>query len=125
MATYFVFCFLCVLLWFLPTCLLSYFSVNTEDGCSGRLKYLLKMLKILSLWYSRFVLRFLKENEKKLFRNLERTTLKLERTKSQLMFNETCYNNLKSKSVNFKMSVSDDFISMAFFVYRRWSQSFG
>ena len=54
----------------------------------------IKMIKILSLWYSRVVLRFLKDNEKKLLgRNLERTTLKLERNKSYLMFNETCYNN--------------------------------
>ena len=30
---------------------------------------------------------------KKSFRDLERNTLKLERNKSHLMFNETCYNN--------------------------------
>ena len=34
----------------------------------------------------------LKDNGKKLFRNLEHSILKLERTKSHLMFNETCYN---------------------------------
>ena len=51
------------------------------------------MIKILSLWSSRVVLRFLKDNEKKLFRNSERTTLKLERNKSHLTFKETCYNN--------------------------------
>ena len=72
--------FLCILLWFLPTCVCW-------------LEYLLKMLKILSLWYSRGVLRFLKGNEKKLYRNLKRSTLKLERNKSHLMFNETCHNN--------------------------------
>ena len=34
-------------------------------------------------------------NEKIIYRNLERNTLKLERNKSYLMFNETCYNNIK------------------------------
>ena len=55
--------------------------------------YLLKMIQILSSWYSRVVLRLWKDNKKKLFRNLERTALKLERNKSHLIFNETCYNN--------------------------------
>ena len=35
----------------------------------------------------------LTDNEKIIFRNLERSTLKLEKNKSHLMFNETCYNN--------------------------------
>ena len=39
------------------------------------------------------VLRIMKDNEKKLFINLKRSTLKMERKKSHLMFNETCYNN--------------------------------
>ena len=49
------------------------------------------MIRMLILWYSQVVLKFLKDNEKKLFRNLERSTLKLERNNSHLMFNETCY----------------------------------
>ena len=51
------------------------------------------MIKILSLWYSQVLLRLLKDNEKKLYRNLECRTLKLERNKSHLMFNETCYDD--------------------------------
>ena len=78
--------FLCVLLCFLWTCfLLSSLSVNTEDGCSRQLKHSLKMIKILSLWYSQVVLTFLKDNDKKLFRNLEHITLKLERNESYQM----------------------------------------
>ena len=43
---------------------------------------------------------------KKLFRNLERSTVKLERKKSHLMFNEICY------------TVSDKFIhTPSFFLY--------
>ena len=48
---------------------------------------------ILSLWYSRVVLRFLKDNKNKLLRNLERSTLKLERNKSHLMYNEACHSD--------------------------------
>ena len=55
---------------------------------------IIKMIKILSLWYSLVVLRFLKDNENKLFRNLERSTLKLEGNKSHLMFNETCHSKI-------------------------------
>ena len=51
------------------------------------------MIKVLSLWYSRVVPRFFKDNEKKLFKNLERSTLKFERMKSHIIFNETSYNN--------------------------------
>ena len=58
----------------------SNFSVDTEDGYSRRLKYLLKMIKILSLWYSRVAMRFLTNEENELFRNLEISTLKLERS---------------------------------------------
>ena len=39
-------------------------------------------------------LRFFKGYEKKLFRNLDLNTLKLEKKKSHLMFNETFYNEL-------------------------------
>ena len=67
------------------------FSVNTGDGCSRQLKYILKLIKVLSLWYVRFVLRFLNYVKKKLFRNLDLSTLKLERKKSHLMIEETCY----------------------------------
>ena len=51
------------------------------------------MIRFLSFWYSKIVLRFLTDNEKIMYRNLERNTLKLERNKFHLMFNETCYNN--------------------------------
>ena len=53
------------------------------------------MIKVLSFWYSKIVLRFLKDNEKTMYRNLERSILKLKKYKSHLMFNETCYNNNK------------------------------
>ena len=36
-----------------------------------------------------------------MYRNLERNTLKLERSKSHLMFNETCYNKNTSVSSEF------------------------
>ena len=52
----------------------------------------IEIIKILSLWCSKIVLRLFKANEKTLYRNLERSTLKLERNKTHLMFNETCYN---------------------------------
>ena len=49
-------------------------------------------------------MRFLKDNEKKLFRNLEHSNLKLERNKSHLMFNETCHiyykNELSVSEIN-------------------------
>ena len=51
------------------------------------------MIQVLSFWYSKIVLRFLTDNEKIIYRNLERKILKLEGDKSHLMFNETCYNN--------------------------------
>ena len=51
------------------------------------------MIKVLSFWYSKIVLRFFTDNEKIIYRNLERITKKLENNKSHLMFNETCYNN--------------------------------
>ena len=54
---------------------------------------MIKMIKVLSFWYSKIVLRFLMDNEKIIYRNLERNTLKLERNKSHLMFHQTCYNN--------------------------------
>ena len=85
--------FICFVVVFTNLLLFSSFSVNSEDGCSGRLKYLLKMIKILSSLYYLVVLRFLKDNEKKLFRSLDRRTLKPETNKSHSMFNETCYNN--------------------------------
>ena len=44
--------------------LVGFFSVNTEDDSGRQLKYSLKKIKILSSWYFRVVLRFLKENEK-------------------------------------------------------------
>ena len=90
--------FLCVLFWFYELFLCS-LSANTKDGCSRRLKYLLKMIKTLTLCYSRVLLRFLKDNEKKLFRNLKRSTLKLERNKSHLMFN---YNWKKKHDYKFQ-----------------------
>ena len=51
------------------------------------------MIKVLSFWYFKILLRFLKRNKKTLYRNLERSTLKFEKNKSHAMFNETCYNN--------------------------------
>ena len=60
----------------------------------------IKLIKFLSFWYSKIVLRFFKDNEKTLYRNLERSTLKLEKKKSHLMFNETCCKfNIKTKKV--------------------------
>ena len=55
--------------------------------------YILRMLRILSLWYSRVVLRFLKNNENKLIRNFESSPLILEIKKSHLVFNETFFNS--------------------------------
>ena len=54
----------------------------------------IKMIKVLSFWYSKIHLRFFKDNEKTLYRNMERFTLKLEKkNKSHLMFNKASYNN--------------------------------
>ena len=52
----------------------------------------IKMIKIFNFQYSIHVSRFLKENEKTLYTNLELSTLKLEK-KSQLEVNKTCFNN--------------------------------
>ena len=53
----------------------------------------IKMIRVLSFWYSKIVLRFLTDNEKIIYTNFERNTLQLEKeNKSHLMFNETCYN---------------------------------
>ena len=47
----------------------------------------------MSFWYSNIVWRFFKDNENTIYGNLERSTLKLEKNKSHIVFNETCYNN--------------------------------
>ena len=52
--------------------------------------------------------RFLTNNEKIIYRNLERSTLKLERSKSYLMFNETCYiNDILPTYTNIKLYTID------------------
>ena len=45
------------------------------------------------VWYFRVVLRFFRDNERKMHRNLEHGTLNLEKKKSHIMFNKTCDNN--------------------------------
>ena len=80
--------------------LLCSFSVNTEYGHSRRLKYLFEIIKVMSLWYSLVLLRFLKNNAKKWFINLELSTLELERKKSHYLYKHVYkptsgqYNNL-------------------------------
>ena len=53
----------------------------------------IERIKVVSFLYPTIVIRFFKDNERILFINSERSTLKLEKKKSYLMFNETCYNN--------------------------------
>ena len=54
----------------------------------------IKMSKVLSFWYSKIVFRHSNDDEKTIYRNLERCTLKLEKKKSHFMFNESHYNNV-------------------------------
>ena len=59
------------------------------------------MNEILSLWHSRVVLRFFKDSENELFKNLERSSVKLKIRKSHLMFNETSsVDSLESRCFN-------------------------
>ena len=68
------------------------------------------MIKVLNFWYSKIVLRFFKDKQKIIYKNLERSTLKLEK-KSHLMFNETYYNNnLYSKN----HEIVQNFLSIGF-----------
>ena len=62
------------------------------------------MIKVLNFWYSKIVLRFFTENEKKLLINSERSTLKLK--KSHFLSNETCYTN-KINALPFMMPMYD------------------
>ena len=80
---------------------LFFFSGNTDDCCSGRLKYL-------------FV-RFFTDNKKIMHSNLELFALKLERNKSHLMFNETCFNNDIPSQLHKKASIAQ-IISIRFLV---------
>ena len=47
----------------------------------------------MRFWYSKTVVRFLKDNGKNIYRNIKPGTLKVEKNKSDLMLNETCYTN--------------------------------
>ena len=73
--------------------------LGTEDGCSRQLEYLFKLIKTLCLWYFRVILRFLKDNENKLLRNLKSITTKLETNKSNPMLNKTCYKIYETKKL--------------------------
>ena len=72
---------------------LSFYSFNTDIGCSVLLKKSIKVTNVLSFWYLKIVLGFFKVNKKTLYRNLKHTTLELEKKDAHLMFNETCYSN--------------------------------
>ena len=50
--------------------------------------------KILTTWLSRIVIRKLKGNELKTFRELKKTNCKLIKLKAHLQFNLTCDHNL-------------------------------
>ena len=50
-------------------------------------------LKFLTLWYSKIAFRFLSDENKKIFRQLEKVSLKIISAQSHLSFNETCLNN--------------------------------
>ena len=91
---------------------LLFFSVNIEDGCSRRLKYLFKMVTILILQYSRVLLRFFRDKEKKMCKNQERSTAKLKKKKSQLMFDETC----------FKKNICHNYIKRTITIYYNYLQ---
>ena len=72
------------------------------------------MIKVLSFWYSKIILRFFKVNEKDIYRNREGNTIKFKKYKSHLMFNEACYNNdiLPTYGNIYKKMISAYFLSV-------------